>query len=309
MKHITVLGSFMTDLMARGEHLPQPGETVKGSAFKLGPGGKGSNQAIAAHKSGADVTLVAKIGTDTFADVAMNIFNSNKMNTEYIFKTDKAPTGTAIIMVDENTSQNAIVITPGSNETFDDNDIEQIKPLIKKSGFILAQLETNPDVTVKAFRFAKENGVTTVLNPAPVCELSDEFLSLVDIITPNEIEAGMLTGVEIKSVDDAVKAADVFFEKGVKQVIITMGKTGVFAATPEKYEVVGNYDVKVMDTTGAGDAFNGGCLAALADGKDLWEAIRFGNVVSNLAVTRVGAGAAMPEKTEIEEFIKQNGLK
>ncbi len=306
MKHITVFGSFVVDLMARGPHLPVPGETVKSSMFKLGPGGKGFNQGIAAKKAGAEMTMVTKLGNDAFADIALNKLKQENMTTEFIFKTDEVPTGTAIIMVDEKTSQNQIMVTLSACGTISGDDIEKIRPLIKKSGYLLTQLETNVDAIEKAIDIANEYGVKVVLNPAPVQPINDEVYKKIDIITPNEVEASILTGVQIKTPEDALKAADVFLKKGVNNVVITLGKMGVLAVTKDEHRLFKNYDVKVLDTTGAGDAFSGGFITALAEGKDLFEACFFGNVVSNLAVTKLGTAVAMPTREEIDEFIKQN---
>ena len=305
MNHITVFGSFVVDLMARGPHLPAPGETVKSSMFKMGPGGKGFNQGIAAKKAGANMTMVTKIGKDAFADMAINKLKEENMTTEFVFKTTDLPTGTAIIMVDERTSQNQIMVNLSACATFNDDDIENIKPLIKKSQYLLTQLETNVDAIEKIIDLAKENGVKIVLNPAPIQPIDDEMYKKIDIITPNEVEASILTNVQIKTTEDALKAAYVFFSKGVENVVITLGKMGVLAVTKEGSKLFENYDV-VVDTTGAGDAFNGGFITALSEGKNLFDACFFGNVVSNLAVTKLGTSVAMPTREEIDKFISQN---
>ncbi len=306
MNKITVFGSFVVDLMARASHLPVPGETVKSSMFQMGPGGKGFNQGIAANKSGGNVTMVTKLGKDSFADVALDMLKKEKMSTEFIFITDKAPTGTALIMVDENTSQNQIAVTSGACDTFNDEDIAKIEPTIKSSNILLTQLETNIDAVEKVIDIAYKNGVKIILNPAPIQPISEELMKKIDIITPNEVEAEILTGVKICNIDDAKQAAKHFLDKGVKEVVITLGKTGVLAVTKEKCQLFDNYDVKVVDTTGAGDAFNGGFATALADGKDIFEACKFGNVVSNLAVTKLGTSIAMPTRDDIDKFIAIN---
>lgn len=304
MSNIAVFGSFVVDLMARVPHLPVPGETVKSSMFQMGPGGKGFNQAIAAHKSGGSVTVITKLGKDAFANVALDMLKKEQMPTEHVFITEDAPTGTALIIVDETTSQNEIAVTLGACGTFDDNDIVKIEPIIKESSILLTQLETNTDAVEKVVDIAYQNGVKVILNPAPVQPISDALLNMIDIITPNEVEAEILTGIKIQNIDDAFEAAKYFMDKGVKEVVITLGKAGVLAVTADKKEHFKNYDVKVVDTTGAGDAFNGGFVTALSEGKDIFEACRFGNVVSNLAVTRLGTSIAMPTRQEIDDFIK-----
>jgi ribokinase len=306
MEHITVFGSFVVDLMSRGPHLPVPGETVKSSMFKLGPGGKGFNQGIAAKRAGANITMVTKIGRDTFADVALNKLKEENMSTEYVFVAEDVPTGTAIIMVDEKTSQNQIMVTLSACDTFNDADIEKITPLIKQSGYLLIQLETNVDGIEKVINIAKKNDVKVILNPAPIQPISDEMYKQIDIITPNEVEASILTNVEIKTPEDALKAAEVLMSKGVGNVVVTLGKMGVLAVTKDKHQLFENYDIKVLDTTGAGDAFNGGFVTALSEGKNIFDACFFGNVVSNLAVTKLGTAVAMPSREEIDKFIKEN---
>lgn len=308
MKKAIIFGSFVVDLMARAPHLPAPGETVKGSMFAQGPGGKGFNQAVAAKRAGADVLMATKLGKDSLSRIAYDKLKSENMNTQCVFETDKASTGTAIIMVDEKTSQNQIVVTSGACDTFDETDIEKIMPHMKDCSFLLAQLETNIDAVKTIICEAKKNDVFVILNPAPVQQIDDELYKKIDIITPNEVEAEILTGIKINNEDGAIRAADVFFKKGVKNVIITLGKKGALITDGEKYEIINNYDVDVLDTTGAGDAFNGGLLAALCEGMDIWKASRFANVVSNLAVTRLGTANAMPSREEIDKFIKKHNI-
>ena len=306
MKNILVFGSFNVDLVSRTPHMPLPGETVSGTGFSMGPGGKGFNQCIAAGKAGGNAIMAAKTGNDSFSDIAIKKLNEVNLTTDYLIKEETLPTGTAIIMVEETTSQNVIVVNAGANGSFNDKDFEYLTPAFENCDYLLTQLETNIDAMERAIKIAKEKGATVILNPAPVKEFSDEIYGMLDVITPNEIEASILTGIEIKSPEDALLASKVFFERGVKKVIITLGKMGVLAATPEEYKVFSNYDVKVVDTTGAGDAFNGGFVSALADGKEFFDAVFFGNIVSNLAVSKKGAADAMPSRKEIDEFIKNN---
>ena len=308
MKKAIVFGSFVVDLMTRTPHLPTPGETVKGSMFAQGPGGKGFNQAVAAKRAGADVLISTKLGKDSLANIAYDKLKAENMSTECVFETDKASTGTALIMVDEKTSQNQIVVTSGACDTFDEDDIQKIIPHIKDCSFLLTQLETNIDAVENIICKAKENDVFVILNPAPVQKIDDELYKKIDIITPNEVEASILTDIKINNENDAKQAADAFLKKGVKNVIITLGKKGVFVTNGKKYELIGNYDVDVLDTTGAGDAFNGGLLASLCEGMDIWSASRFANVVSNLAVTRLGTANAMPSREEIDDFIKKHNI-
>ena len=308
MKKAIVFGSFVVDLMARAPHLPVPGETVKGTMFAQGPGGKGFNQCIGAKRAGADVLMATKLGKDSLKSIAYDKLKSENMSLECVFETDKASTGTAIIMVDEKTSQNQIVVTPGACDTFDESDIEKTALHIKECDFLLTQLETNIDAVKSIICEAKKNDVFVILNPAPVQKIDDDLYEKIDIITPNEVEAQILTGIKIDNEQDAKRAADAFFDKGVKNVIITLGKKGALVSDGVKYEIIENYDVKVLDTTGAGDAFNGGLLCALCEGMDIYKAARFANVVSNLAVTRLGTANAMPSREEIDEFIKTHKI-
>lgn len=300
MEKITILGSFVVDLMARADHLPVVGETVKGSGFQLGPGGKGSNQAIAAKRAGADVTFISKIGRDAFADVALNAFKNEKLSTRYIFRDDNYATGAALIMVDENTAHNKILVTSGACNNILTDEVVAATNAIKNSKFFLTQLETNMTAIERGIDIAKQHGVAVILNPAPVQGISDELYKKIDIFTPNEVEASILSEVEISDVADAERAAKLFLAKGVGSVVITLGAKGALVVTPERTEVIPAMPVDVVDTTGAGDAFNGGLVAALAEGMDIFVAARFAGVVGSLSVTKIGTAPAMPYRSEID---------
>lgn len=306
MGKVTVFGSFVVDLMGRTPHLPVPGETVKGSMFKMGPGGKGFNQGVAAHKAGADVTMVTKLGKDSFANVALDAMKELNMKQDYVFVTEEAETGCALILVDENTSQNEIVVLLGACNTITDDEVDSLTNILKDSEYLLTQLETNVSATNRVIDIAHKNHTKVILNTAPVQPIEDEVLKKVYLITPNEVEAEILTGIPVDSKENADKAADWFFEKGVENVLITLGGRGVYIATDEKRAIIPAYHVEAIDTTGAGDAFNGGLVAALAEGKNLWEAARFANALAAIAVQRLGTTPAMPTREEIEQFIKEN---
>ena len=306
MGKVTVFGSFVVDLMGRTPHLPVPGETVKGSMFKMGPGGKGFNQGVAAHKAGADVTMVTKLGKDSFANVALDAMKELNMKQDYVFVTEEAETGCALILVDENTSQNEIVVLLGACNTITDDEVDSLTNILKDSEYLLTQLETNVSATNRVIDIAHKNHTKVILNTAPVQPIEDEVLKKVYHITPNEVEAEILTGIPVDSKENADKAADWFFEKGVENVLITLGGRGVYIATNEKREIIPAYHVEAIDTTGAGDAFNGGLVAALAEGKNLWEAAAFANALAAIAVQRLGTTPAMPTREEIEQFIKEN---
>lgn len=304
---VTVLGSFVVDLMGRTPHLPIPGETVRGSFFKQGAGGKGFNQGVAAHKAGGNVVMATKLGRDSMGEVALNAMDEIGMPKDYLFFNDEVATGIALILVDENTSQNEIVIVPGACNTITDEDLEHIKPQILESEYLLLQLEINQDANEKAAKLAKENGVKVIINTAPYQPITDEFLNGAFLVTPNEVEAEELTGVPVNDLESANKAAEVFFAKGVQNVLITLGGRGVYVNSNGRAEIVPAYRVKALDTTGAGDAFNGGLLTALSEGKDLWQAARFANALAALSVQRLGTTPAMPTRAEIDAFIAENG--
>ena len=305
MSKVMVFGSFVVDLMGRTPHLPVPGETVKGSMFKMGPGGKGFNQGVAAHKAGADVTMVTKLGRDTFAGVALAAMDEIGMKKDKILYSDDVETGAALIMVDENTSQNEIVVILGSCDTITDEEVESVSDELAQSEYLLTQLETNVSATRKVISLAKQLGVKVILNTAPVQPVEDEIYNGLYMITPNEVEAEILTGIVIDGIENATKAADWFFAKGVQNVLITLGGRGVYIATSEKREIIPAYKVQALDTTGAGDAFNGGLVAALAEGKDIWQAADFANALAAISVQRLGTTPAMPWRSEIDEFMKK----
>lgn len=303
---VIVFGSFVVDLMARAYRLPQNGETVKGSFFKQGAGGKGFNQCVAAHKSGAEVLMITKMGKDDFANVGVDIMKQFNMPQEGILYSDTASTGIALIMVDENTSENKILIVPGACAEITKAEIDKLMPYIKDAEFILLQLEVNQDANEYVVDIANKYGCKVIVNTAPYAPMSDDFLSKLWLITPNEHEAEEISGIKVDSIDSAKEATRYFKNKGVKNVIITLGKKGVFISTDDTEQIVPAYSVNAIDTTGAGDAFNGGMLTALAEGKSLVEAAEFGNAVAALSVQKLGTTPSMPTRAEIDEFIKNN---
>ncbi len=299
---IVVFGSFVVDLTSWAKHLAVPGETVKGSVFKMGPGGKGSNQAVAASRADADVTLVTKVGRDVFGQTALDFYKSENMTTKYVFVDSEKETGTALIMVDETSGQNQILVVSGACDNITEEEIRNTESLLDEASIVLLQLEINMDAIEKVIEVAHEKGKRIVLNTAPAQKLPDSLLQKVNIVTPNEIEAGILTDMKVETIDDAEKAARILMDKGVENVVITMGKNGVFVMTPDRKEFIPSLTVKAVDTTGAGDAFNGGFVTALSEGKDIFEAARFGNIVGALSVTKVGTAPAMPYRANIDGF-------
>lgn len=301
---VTVMGSFVVDLMARAPHLPRTGETVKGDGFLIGPGGKGSNQGVAAHKAGALVDMITKIGNDHFGNIALDSFRGAGMHTDYVMRDDALGTGAALIMVDEKTGDNKIVVTLGACSNLTEADIEAARGAIEANGVFLTQLETNLDAVERALGIAKSAGAAIILNPAPACEIPDELLGMADVITPNEVEASILSGVAVKTVDDAGSAARALMAKGVERVIITMGSRGLLAVTEGDARFIPCVGVKAVDCTGAGDAFSGALATAMAEGMDFFDAAGFANVAAALSVTRIGTAPAMPARDEIDEAMK-----
>lgn len=303
---VTVFGSFVVDLMARAPRLPVPGETVLGSFFKQGAGGKGFNQGIAAHKAGGDVTMITKLGRDSLAAVATDAMDGVGLSKDHLFYSETEPTGVALISVDENTSQNEIIIVPGACATISDEDIASVAERIKESAYLLLQLEVNQDANEKVAAMAKAAGVKVIVNTAPYSPVTDEFLSGCYLVTPNEVEAEELTGICVSDLESADKAAKVFKDKGVQNVVITLGSRGVYVNEDGKSEIVPAYKVKAIDTTGAGDAFNGGLLTALSEGKTIGEAAHFANALAAISVQRIGTTPSMPTRAEIDKFLEEH---
>ncbi|MFH1149378.1 MAG: ribokinase [Actinomycetota bacterium] len=304
---VTVMGSFVVDLMARAPHLPRTGETVKGDGFLIGPGGKGSNQGVAAHKAGAEVDMITKIGRDDFGRIALESFQREGMDTRYILRDDELATGAALIMVDENTGDNKILVSLGACSNITEADIDKARGAIATNPVFLTQLETNLDAVERALGIASGNGVRIILNPAPACEVPDALLGLVDILTPNEVEASILSGVNVSTPEDAGEAARVLMGKGTKSVVITMGSRGVFAVTGAEERFIPSVEVAAVDATGAGDAFSGALATAIAEGKAFFEAVDFANTAAALSVTRIGTAPAMPTREEIDRAMDRSG--
>jgi len=304
---ITVMGSFVVDLMARAPHLPQTGETVKGDGFLVGPGGKGSNQGVAAFKAGACVDMITKIGRDAFGDIALDSFSGLGMNTGFILRDEELGTGAALIMVDENTGDNKILVAPGACSNITVEDIESAREAIEAGAVLLTQLETNLEAADRAMAIAHARGVKIILNPAPARTIPDSLLALVDILTPNEVEASIITGVPVTTPAEASAAARNLMSRGVRSVIITMGSQGLLAKNAEEERVIPCFEVEAVDATGAGDAFSGALACAIAEGKDFFEAAEFANVAAALSVTKIGTAPAMPDRLEIDEAIARSG--
>jgi ribokinase len=307
MKKIAVVGSLSCDLVLKVPRPPQKGETIIGSSFDIFVGGKGNNQALAAARSGASVSMIGRIGTDSFGDRVLAMLVKTGVDTTYLIRDTEVGTGIADIYIDTN-GDNYIAIAQQANGRLCPADVDAARKAIEESSYLLLQLEIPLPTAIHAARLAHSLGKTVVLNPAPAPadgKIPDEFLSLVDIIIPNQTETELLTGIKVVDTDSAVQASKALQKKGLKQVIITMGELGALLVDEKDVpHMVPAFKVEVQDTTAAGDAFCGGLLAAMADGKDLEEAMTYGCAAGALAATRLGAEPSLPTLAEVQELVK-----
>lgn len=306
MAKIVVVGSFNMDLTSYMERMPRPGETVHGSRFVTGPGGKGSNQAVAAARLGAQVTFVGRVGQDTFGDMALAQWQREGINTRCVVRDPDRATGVAPIFVEESTAENAIVVVLGANNALSPDDVDAAQAEIASADVLLAQLEVPVATVHHALELAKRHGVLTILNPAPATSLSESLLRLVDYLTPNETELDLLVG------DSDTAAADQTIEfKGRRllafdgqTLVVTLGAQGAQRVTRNDSTLIPRFDVEAVDTTGAGDAFNAGLAVGLAEGKPWDQAVRLAHATGALSVTKPGTAASMPTRAEVEAFLR-----
>ena len=301
---VVVTGSFIVDIAVFTPRFPADGETVSGKNIKFGPGGKGSNQATAANRAGAEVIMITKVGTDFMSDIARTHYQNENMTQKYVYTQDNGETGSAIIEINMETAENRIIVLKGANAAITEEEINRAEEEFKTCDVMLTQLESSEASVVESIRLARSYGKIVVLNPAPASKINEAILKDVDYITPNETEAEFFTGIRVTDEKTAEQAANCLLAKGVKNVIITLGKAGVYAKTKEYQGIVPSFRVKAVDTTGAGDAFNGGFCAALAEGKNVKDAILFANALAAISVTRQGTSPAMPYREEIEKMLK-----
>jgi ribokinase len=300
MKPIVVLGVFVADTAYRADRQPKMGETILGNSFSLGPGGKGSNQAVAIGKLNAPVHMLTRLGRDDFADMAMNTWKAAGVTPEVIW-TPESYTGAAYIFLEEATGNNAIIVCPGAARLISPADIEANRKLIEGASIFITQLEQPIDTAECALGMAKRAGVTTILNTAPAAPLPDSIFALCDYMTPNETEVEDMTGVKVETLDDAKAAANALLSRGVGTAVITLGERGALIHNKKISEVVPIFRFgPVVETTGAGDAFNGGFAVGLARGLSPVEAAKFGCAVAGISVTRKGTAPAMPSLAEAE---------
>jgi ribokinase len=305
-KRIVVVGSSNTDMIIKLDRIPRPGETILGGEFVTAPGGKGANQAVAAARAGGRVSLVARVGHDVFGDQAVAGFIKDRIDVEHVSRDKRAPSGVALIFVAKD-GENSIAVASGANHTLSPSDVKKARALIASSSAVVIQLETPLETVQAAAEVAATAGVTVILNPAPAQPLSNELLRLVSVLTPNETEAEMLTDIKVVDEPSAGQAADRLLSRGVQTVIITLGHRGAFAATPGLRKLIPGFRMTAIDTTAAGDVFNGALSVALAEDQGLGEAIRFANAAAAISVTRMGAQPSAPKRKEIEQLAKQTG--
>ena len=304
MKSICVFGVFVADLCFVANAIPEKGQTILGNKHIVGPGGKGSNQAIAAARLGGQVNFITKIGNDQNAKMALNLYKEVGINRDSIIQDENQLTGVAGIMINEKTGDNAINIVPGAAGSISNEDIDNNIEFIKKSEIFLSQLETPNEVTSYALNRAKETGSITIFNPAPASDIKESDFKCIDYFTPNETEASFYLGKKVESKTEIEESAKIFLEKGVKNIIITLGPKGLYFANSEESFFIDVYSLKdkVIDTTGAGDAFNGAFAYALSNKLKIKDALEFSNKVAGISTTRPGAANAMPKLDEVEAY-------
>ena len=303
---ICVFGIFVADICFFADSIPVAGQTILGDKYLIGPGGKGSNQAIAAARAGGEVSFISKVGSDNYADLAISLYKDSGINYDGLEIEENESTGSAGILINRKTGENAINVVPGAAGTIGKNLIDKNLSIIKDSTIFLTQLETPKDVTLYALKEAKSQNCITILNPAPSSEIPDDYFQYIDFFTPNETEASFYFNKPVKNEDDCKVAGNFFLEKGVKNILITLGEKGCyFKNSNEEFLMpASKLNKPVVDTTGAGDAFNGALSVALSQNKTYKQSIEFANLVAGISVTREGAANSMPTKKEIEESIK-----
>ncbi|MCF3933614.1 ribokinase [Acuticoccus sp. M5D2P5] len=304
---VAILGIFVADLAFEAPRLPQLGETLLGQGFRMGPGGKGSNQAVAAAKAGANAALITRLGADAFGEIALGIWGEAGVDTAHVVRDSARPTGAAFIFVSTRDGNNAIIVEAGAAGDLTAADLDAAREAITKAAVFVTQLEQPIDAARRGLALAREAGVATVLNPAPAAELDDALLTLCDYVTPNESEAAALTGLPVGSVEEARVAADRLLARGARAAVLTLGERGALYHDGRISDLVPAFAVgPVRDTTGAGDAFTGAFATALGEGRAPLEAVRFACAAGSLSVTRPGAAAAMPTRAEIDALLAEN---
>ncbi|MCK4748794.1 MAG: ribokinase [Bacteroidales bacterium] len=306
MKRILVVGSSNTDLIIKVPEIPRPGETLLGGQFQTFPGGKGANQAVAAARSGGDVVFIASVGDDAYGKEAVRGYKLDNINTENVKICKNIPSGIAMITISDN-GENAITVAPGANSKLLPADLDEAEEAFHETDYMLVQLETPIETVKKAVDLCVEFNTSVILNPAPAAELPDEILSAVDIITPNETEAERLTGIKVTDEHDASSAATRLHERGVNTVIITMGAQGAYLSDQATGigVLIRGFKVEAVDTTAAGDVFNGQLAVALAEGKSFQNAILIAHSAAALSVQKLGAQSSIPRREETDYYLEE----
>jgi ribokinase len=305
---VVVLGIFVADLAFRAPRLPVMGETILGQGFAMGPGGKGSNQVIAAARAGGRAAMITRLGRDAFGEIARNAWGADGVDTSAVIADADTPTGAAFIFVSTETGNNAIIVESGAAGRISVDDVRAAGDLIRGARVFLTQFEQPVPAAIEGLRIAREAGVTAILNPAPALPVDDSIFPLCDYVSPNETEATALTGIPVDTVDDARRAAADLVRRGARNALITLGERGALLYGADGDHLVPAIPVsKVVDTTGAGDAFNAGFAVALAEGRPPAEAVRFGCAVAGLSVQKPGTAPSMPTRAEIDAALAGGG--
>jgi len=301
---VVVIGSSNTDMILQLERIPRPGETVLGGAFSMAAGGKGANQAVAAARAGGHVTFLARVGQDLFGEQALAGFRKDGIRVDFVVQDPEAPSGVALIFVAQS-GENSIGVAPGANARLSPEDVQRAESVIAEADVVLMQLEIPLETVQAAAELAARHRVRVILNPAPARTLPDTLLQQVWMITPNETEAEQLTGVRVDRETQAIEAGRRLLDRGVTAAILTLGEQGAMVVTRDIQQRVPSFPVKAVDTTAAGDVFNGVLAVALAEGRPLLEAVRFANAAAALSVTKLGAQPSAPTRERIEAFLAE----
>lgn len=301
MKKLLVVGSINMDLVTLTEKTPKIGETILGRSFAQIPGGKGANQAVAMARLGADVSMIGRVGDDSFGKTLMDGMKKDGLKIDGVEVVEGVSTGIATIIVDEE-ANNSIIVVAGANFEIEKRDLDRHRELYEKSDIVIHQLETPLEVVEESLKIAKSMGKTTILNPAPAKELSDEIIANIDYLIPNETELEILSGIEVKTEEDVLKAAKIVMDKGVEKLVVTLGSKGAMYIDRDSSYLVGAHKVEALDTTAAGDSFIGGLTTGLSKGMEFREAMEFAAKVGAITVTRRGAQTSLPTLEEVENF-------
>ncbi|MDB6122219.1 MAG: Ribokinase [Pedosphaera sp.] len=299
---ILVLGSSNTDMVIRVKRIPKSGETVLGGEFTSAAGGKGANQAVGAARAGGKVTFIARVGKDVLGETAISQFIAEGINVDFIVRDPQSPSGVALIFVGQD-GENSIAVASGANGRLAPADVKKAGPVLRNASVLVLQLETPLKTVEMAAEIAAKAGVRVILNPAPAQVLPNSLLAHVYVLTPNESEAELLTGLKVTNEADAAKAAEKLLASGVQNVILTMGARGAFVAGKNVRQLIPGHQMKAVDTIAAGDVFNGALAVALAEGKSLLDAAQFANAAAAISVTRAGAQTSAPTRKEIEQLL------